>query len=138
MREIGLKIASLFMTLVLLVSTMSFSIKKNYCTDTSTSTVLVLSDNFNQAECSAFEEECCASKSESCCSYEYFIVEGQHELLMNSLGNSTFLPQVYNIPSVNPILGNYKSQRSQIVPFKEYSAPILVVETTLLNQVFRI
>lgn len=82
MKKLFHKITALLMALVVLVSTMSFTLHMHYCGDT-----LVNSSYFIEAETCGMEmpqplssSEDCSVKKKNCCSEKQITIEGQDEL----------------------------------------------------------
>ncbi len=70
------KIASLFMAVIVLLSTMSFTIEKHYCGDY----LVDISILGNLEKCDMKSEQAAVLKKKDCCSDEILHVEGQDEL----------------------------------------------------------
>ncbi|MFD1094137.1 HYC_CC_PP family protein [Salegentibacter chungangensis] len=125
---------SILMAVVVLFSTFSFTVDSHYC-----GKFLVDKAVFSKAKTCGMD---LAVKSDSfsedpCCSNQKTAVEGQDELkisfhsfdLDQQLFISTFTFAYFNL---------FEGLPQQIVPFKDYSPPLLVTDIQLVDQVFLI
>lgn len=76
MKRLVHKIASLFMAVIVLFSTMSFTIEKHYCGDF----LVDISVLGNLERCEMKSEQAAVLQKKDCCSDEILHVEGQDEL----------------------------------------------------------
>ena len=138
MKQFFQKIAAIFMALVVLVSTMSFTISEHYCGDH-----LVDSALFSKAESCGMEmqqppsEEDCSIQKDNCCSDIIKQIEGQNEL-KRDISNLSFNQQVFVASFVYSYINLFEGLDKNIVPFKNYSPPLLVTDIQVLDQVFLI
>ena len=85
MKEVFRKIASFSMALVVLFSTLSFTVDMHYCGDTLVNTAIL-----HKAESCGMEMDKpstssdCEMKKKNCCSNKQLVVEGQDELKTSS------------------------------------------------------
>ena len=85
MKELFRKISSISMAVVVLLSTLSFTVEAHYCGDT-----LVDSSLFQEAESCGMEmqkstyEDGCSVSMKNCCSDEQLVLDGQKELKSSS------------------------------------------------------
>ena len=76
------------------------------------------------------------TSEKSCCNDEIEIIKGQDELKFSSFEYLDFSQQVF-IASIAYSYSNlFESLPKQIIPFKDYSPPNLVVDIQVLDQVF--
>ena len=140
MKMAGLKITSIFLTLVLLMSTKPITLKKQYCGNNLIKVVLFSTNNSINLELESNKNECCYLNEKDCCSFEYQITNNQIDVFTNTakypeFGKdkqsvaSDFLQDPYGYANDPPRKAHY---------IKEYSPPNLVHNTNLLYQVFRI
>ena len=132
MRGFTKRIVSTLMAVMVLLSTMSFTVKKHYCGDFLVSVSLVSDvENFDVSE-----NSCASIKKKSCCKDEVHHIEGQDTLHIESSSNLTFEQQkallVFSI-SYNFIFFEFKDE-------KQFSRAIMPPELTrdlqVLYQVF--
>ena len=138
MNEIFKKIAAILMAFVVVFSTMSFSISEHYCGDH-----LVDSALFSKAESCGMElqkksptNECSVDK-EDCCSDVVKQIEGQTNL-KTDLSNLTFQQQVFVTAFSYSYVNLFEGLDENIVPFKNYTPPLIVTDIQVLDQIFLI
>ena len=122
------------MAILLLFSTVSFTVEKHFCGD-----VLVDVSVFTEAEKCAMEDlekELEAITKKSCCKDTVDLFKGQDELKFSSFEDLNFNQQVFITSFVFANTNLFESLPKQIIPFKDYSPPNLVVDIQVLDQVF--
>lgn len=138
MHEFLKKIAALLMTLVVLFSTMSFTISEHYCGDH-----LVTSALFSKAESCGMEMQKplptnnCNIDKENCCDDVIKHIEGQNEL-KTATTSFTYDQQVFVASFIYTYINLFEGLVKNIVPFKNYSPPFIVTNIQILDQVFLI
>ena len=123
------------MALLVLFSTVSFTVEKHFCGD-----VLVDSSVFSNVEKCAMElnqsnADCFSVSKKSCCKDEKVVVDGQEELKLN-LHDLNFEHQLFLSSFTYSFIDLFEGLPQQVVPFQDYSPPILVSDIHLLDQVF--
>ena len=132
-KKISHKMFSVSMALLVLLSTVSFTMEKHFCGDTLIDVAIFSKVNSCGMD---MESDSQISDKKSCCKDELEIVKGQDKLKKVSfedlnLDNQFFLPTiVYSFTNL------FKGLPRQIVPHKNYSPPNLVVDIHVLEQVF--
>ena len=121
---------SISLALIVLFSTVSFTIEKHYCGD-----ILVDVSVFYEAEKCGMEAIELAQKK-SCCKDEIDIVEGQDELKISSFEDLEFEKQQFLSAFVYSYINGFESLPKQTIPHKDYSPPNLVADIQVLDQVF--
>jgi len=153
MKNVFQKSGSFAMALLVLFSTMSFSVDKHFC-----GTKLVDVSIFSQAKNCTSEAKTCGVKMnhgmdhemdaimdhemlgddmDSCCSNQKTELDGQDELSI-SFQILDFDKQLFLSAFIYSFIYNYESSSIAEVPFKYYTPPILVVDIQVLDQVFLI
>ncbi len=138
MKQVFVKISAILMSLVVLFSTMSFSISEHYCGD-----LLVDSALFSKAESCGMEMEKssstndCSVDKEDCCNDVVKHIEGQNEL-KTDLSNLNLEQQVFVASFVYSYINLFEGLEENIIPFKYYSPPLIVTDIHVLDQVFLI
>lgn len=130
------KTFSAFLAIVVLFSTVSFTIEKHFCGD-----VLVDASIFTEAEkCAmeAIEMEQAKITKKPCCKDVVEIIKGQDELKFSSFDDLKFEQQQFLSAFVYSYINLYKTLKKEIVPHKDYSPPNLVMDIQLLNDTFLI
>jgi len=138
MKDLFKKISAILMAFVVLFSTMSFTISEHYCGDD-----LVDSAIFSKAESCGMEMELpsttkdCSVQKKNCCNDVIKIVEGQNELKPQFI-NLDFDQQVFVASFVYSYINLFEGLDKNVVPFKNYSPPLIVTDIQVLDQVFLI
>lgn len=119
------------MAILVLFSTVSFTIEKHYCAG-------------NLIDVAIFTEvDKCGDNMEelsmkSCCMDEVEVIKGQDELKYSSFEEIDFEKQIFLTTFVYSYTNLYESLPKQIIPFKDYSPPNLVYDIQVLDQIFLI
>lgn len=132
------QITSLCLAFLVLFSTMSFTVDMHFC-GKSLVDVSVLK---KAATCGMEIQDNKTSdkhglEKKSCCSDHTITVAGQ-ENIKASFEKFTFGQQLFITAFTYSYLNLYQSLESRIVPFKDYSPPLLVRDVLLLDQTFLI
>ncbi|WP_430886768.1 HYC_CC_PP family protein [Jejuia spongiicola] len=126
------KTFSVLLTLLVLFSTVSFTIEKHYCGD-----VLVDVSVFVEAEkCEMEALEILQKKT--CCKDEINVIQGQDELKFSSFDDLEFEQQLFLASFIYSYVNFFEGLSQQIVPHKNYSPPNLVRDIQVLNDTFLI
>ncbi|PIA81173.1 hypothetical protein BFR04_15565 [Gaetbulibacter sp. 4G1] len=126
------KTFSVLLTLLVLFSTVSFTIEKHYCGD-----VLVDVSVFVEAEkCEMEALEILQKKT--CCKDEINVIQGQDELKFSSFDDLEFEQQQFLASFIYSYVNLFEGLSQQIVPHKNYSPPNLVRDIQVLNDTFLI
>ena len=123
-------IASLMMAFLVMLSTMSFTVDKHYCGEH-----LVDKAVFSKAKTCGMQMN--AAAEDHCCTNEKVSVEGQDELKI-SFDSFGFHQQVFLSTFTYTYFELFESLPEQIIPFEDYSPPLLVQDIQLVDQVFLI
>ncbi|MFD2725319.1 HYC_CC_PP family protein [Hyunsoonleella rubra] len=126
------KLFSVGLAILVLFSTVSFTIEKHYCGD-----VLVGTSVFAAAENCGMEAMEKAQKK-SCCKDEVDVVEGQDELKITSFEDLDIEQQQFLVAFTQFYINLFESLPKQVIPHKDYSPPNLVQDIQVLDQVFLI
>lgn len=134
MKKLFQKSGSLVMALVVLLSTMSFTVEKHFCGQ-----ILVDLAIFSEADTCGMHPTSTEDKEveEQCCTEEKTIIEGQDELKI-SFDQLDFPQQVFLTSFAYTYLDLFEGLPQQVVPFKDYSPPLLVHDIQLMDQTFLI
>ena len=126
------KIFTILLALFVLLSTVSFTVKKHYCGN-----VLVDASIFAEAETCEMEtlEEL---QSRACCKDEVQLVKGQDELKMSLFDHVEFEQQKVLVSFVFSYINLFKILEKEVVPHKNYAPPNLVNDIQVLNNTFLI
>lgn len=131
MKKVFQKSGAFTMVFLMLFSTMSFAVEKHFC-----GKVLVDQSVFSEAE------SCCMDTSEEnlpdedpCCNEENVSIEGQDEL-KTSFNQLDLQQQVFLASFGLTYINLFEYLPGQVIPFKDYSPPVLIRDILVLDQVF--
>jgi hypothetical protein len=129
---------AVLMAFGVLLSTMSFTINNHYCGDELVSSALFFkADSCGMDMQKSSKEDGCTIKKDNCCSDVIVCVEGQKELNL-SYYNLRFEQQVFVASFFMSYINLFEGLDNNIVPFKNYSPPLLVKNIQILDEVFLI
>ncbi|MFI1771974.1 HYC_CC_PP family protein [Thalassobellus citreus] len=125
---------SILLALLVLFSTVSFTVEKHFCGD-----VLIDVSVFSEAQkcdMGSNEMEQQTVKKMSCCKDEIEVVKGQDELKFSSFEDLHFEQQQFIACAFYAYINLFESIEKQCIPHKDYSPPNLVADIQVLDQVF--
>ena len=124
---------SIVMALVVLLSTLSFTIESHYCGDHLVDTAV-----FTKAKkCgSDADTTVITAKVKSCCSDTVQVIEGQDQLKINTFSDLDFSAQYIVTTFVYSYLHLFKSLPKQSIPHKNYAPPNLILDYQILHDVY--
>ncbi|WP_408056949.1 HYC_CC_PP family protein [Tamlana sp. 2_MG-2023] len=118
------------LALLVLFSTVSFTIEKHFCGD-----VLVDVSVFVEADkCEMEALEILQKKT--CCKDEMNVVQGQDELTISSYDDLEFEQQQFLYAFTHSYIFGFESLEKHEIPHKNYAPPKLVTDIQVLDQVF--
>ncbi|TYA75064.1 hypothetical protein FUA24_16350 [Seonamhaeicola marinus] len=127
------KTFSVLLAVLVMFSTVSFTIEKHYCGDTLID-VAVFSETH---KCGMEKVDHVKVEKKSCCKDEIQILEGQDELL-KTFDDFDLDQQEFLISFVYTYINLFEGEPKQVVPHKDYSPPNLIKDVQVLDQVFLI
>ena len=136
MTQVLKKIGASVLAIVVLFSTLSFTINQHYCGD-----VLVDSAILSKAETCGMEMETsdtsedCAISKKNCCLEVIQVIEGQQEL-KTQISDLTFSQKTFVVAFLGSHLQLFPRSLEQIVPFKSYIPPLITKDIQVLDEVF--
>jgi len=137
MNKLSHKISSLLLALLVLFSTSSYTVESHYCGGS-----LVDSSFFGHVKSCGVEmlistvtTDDCSEASKNCCRDEKVFIDGQDELITSSV-ELTFQQQLFIASFVDTYINLFKGIDDKVIPFKNYSSPVLVKDIQLLDEVF--
>jgi len=128
------KIVSIVLAFLVLFSTVSFTIEKHFCGD-----VLIAVSLFAEVQkCTmeSFEIEQATIKNKSCCKDTVDIIQGQNELIVNTVDDLELDKQFFITSFVYAYLKLLEGFPKNKIPYKNYSPPNLILDIQVLDQVF--
>lgn len=136
LKQILHKVFSALMAVLVLFSTVSFTVEKHFCGD-----VLIDSAVFTEAQkckMEASEVELAKITKKSCCKDELEVVQGQDKLKQSQFEDITFEQQVFLVSFIYTYSNSLEELPNLIVPHKNYSPPNLIDDIHILDEVFLI
>lgn len=125
------KSISTLLALFVLASTFSFTVDKHFC-----GKMLVDLAVFSEAETCGMELNSEMGIAEdSCCTNQKIAVEGQDELKV-SFQSLDLDQQVFLTTFTYSFINLFEGTPVEVIPFKNYSPPLLVSDIQVLDQVF--
>lgn len=138
MKALFRKISALFMALVVMFSTMSFSINKHYCMDHLVDVSLILpAENCGMDMIITDTEEGSELTATPCCSDEHIAVEGQDELSTSS-AVSNDIDKVFATAFVYSYVLLFEPQIKAQPDFKAYRPPLITKDLPVLFETYLI
>jgi hypothetical protein len=126
------------MAVVVLFSTMTFTVGMHYCGDTLVDTAL-----FQKAKSCGMETQMkssgteCSMMKKNCCTDKQILVDGQDELKI-SFNDLSFNQQVFVTSFYDTYINLFEGLEEHIVPFSDYSPPLVVKDIHVLDEVYLI
>lgn len=130
------KIFSVTLALLVLMSTLSFTVEKHFCGD-----VLVDVSVFTETQkcgMESYEMEQASITKKHCCKDEIEIIKGQDKLKVSSFNDLKLQQQLFFTAFTYSYLNLFESLPLQNIPHKNYSPPNLVYDIQVLDQVYLI
>jgi hypothetical protein len=132
MKQLTTKIGAVLMTLIVLLSTMSFTINQRFCDGNLVDTTLFLKSE----SCKIIVQSDCCEISEECCDHEQIIIDGQKEFPSRIVVETPIVNQYFVVNSVKLHLEKYNFQYENRIFYKKYIPPSLVFNKQVFHQVF--
>lgn len=139
MKQLFYKIVTFSMALVIVFSTMSFTINSHFCGDT-----LVSTSYFGEAKTCGMEmkqdinNKKCSSTKKNCCKDVTKVIEGQDNLKKNSLDSLSLDQQLFLATFYYSYINLFEGLHDKVIPFKNYSPPLVVKDIHVLDEVYLI
>jgi len=132
------KIASIFLASVVLFSTASFSVNKHYCCNELVDTsILGSAKTCGMKDIKTSTKKCFIEDDDDCCTTKTFIKKGNDNLMTVSLELETesfFFLQSLLYTYINL----FEGLQENIVPFKNYTPPLISKDILVLHETFLI
>ena len=138
MKQAIQKIASLSMALIVLFSTFSFTVHKHYCGGELKATSVFLEAEKCEMEKKMAEMTCEKhAMRKKCCEDVVEVIEGQDELKI-SFNDLDLTQQVLVTSFYYTYINLFEGLEENIVPFCDYSPPLVVKDIHELDEVYLI
>ena len=136
MKQILQQIGSFLMALLVLFSTLSFSVEQHFCGE-----MLVDTAIFGEAKSCGMEMHADGDDSDAmdnmCCSEKQITFEGQDELKVN-LVKLSFEQQVFIVSLVSAFFSFEDGEPDEFIPLDDYPPPLVDRDIRVLYQTFLI
>ncbi|MCK8481304.1 HYC_CC_PP family protein [Psychroserpens algicola] len=130
------KAASTIMALLLLLSTVSFTVEKHFCGDVLIDVAVI--GEVEKCQMEAFEIEQEKLTKMSCCKDVLDVIEGQNQLTLKSFDDLDDHHQLFLIAYAQSYHALFEVLPKQTVQHLHYSPPKLVADIQTRDQVFLI
>ena len=133
-RKTSHKVFSVAMALLVLLSTISFTMEKHFCGDTLIDVAI-----FSKVDTCGTDMEAISktiTEKKSCCKDELEIVKGQDKLKKTTFEDLHLDQQIFLTALVYSYTNLFKGLPEQVIPHKDYFPPNLITDIQLLDQVF--
>ena len=137
MRQVFHKIMSMLVAIVVLFSTMSFTINMHYCGDALVETAMFQKAKGCGMEMQKPSTEGCAITKKNCCKDEQSVVEGQDELQF-SVDAISFEQQVFLASFVYTYSNLFEDFDNNVASYEEYKPPRVVRQIFKLDETYLI
>ena len=137
MKHISHKIISSLMAIVVLFSTMSFSIDMHYCGDTLIDTALFSSAKTCGMEIQKPTPKGCSITKKNCCNDKQISVEGQDEL-KTSFNSLTKNQQLFALSFIYTYSNLFEDVNQDTTSYKDYIPPLVVKDIYKLDETYLI
>ena len=124
------KIFTFSLALLVLFSTVSFTVEKHFCGDVLVDSAIFV--DVNKCELEALE----MLQNKTCCKDEIDVIKGQNELTRVSFDDLDFQQQELLVAFTQAYVFSFESLEKLKIPHKNYSPPNLVTDIQVLDQVF--
>ncbi len=113
------------MAVVVLFSTMSFTVNMHYCGELLVDTAIFLQAKGCGMEMNVLAAEGCSISKPNCCEDKQVAVEGQDELQLQI--DKLAFDQLFFITSfLNTYINHFEGLENKVTPYKRYKPPLVV------------
>ena len=137
MKQVFHKIVSFMMALVVLFSTLSFTVNMHYCGDTLVETTVFQKAKGCGMEMQNPSTEGCAMTKKNCCNDEQIVMDGQDELQL-SFDNLTLEQQQFIATFIHTYINLFEEYDEEINSFRKYKPPLVVRQIYKLDETYLI
>ncbi len=125
------------MALVVLFSTMSFTIDMHYCGDTLVETAVFKKAKGCGMEMQNPSTKGCSVTKKNCCSDEQLVVDGQDELQL-SVDKISFEQQVFIASFVYAYINLFEVIDNNVSSYEEYKPPLVIRQLYKIDETYLI
>lgn len=132
------KTFALFMTTLVLFSTMSFTVDMHFCGDMMVDYAIVHSATTCGMEHEPTQNSCeNAVQDNSCCTDKQLVIEGQNEIKA-TFHTLSFEQQVFLTTFCHSYIYVFDVLDTNIIPFRDYKPPLLIRDIQKLHETYLI
>ncbi|AXT19066.1 hypothetical protein D7030_14450 [Flavobacteriaceae bacterium AU392] len=134
LKELLHKVFSISLALIVLCSTLSFTVEKHYC-----GSFLVDVALFNSVEKCGMDTVMNSNENEkSCCNDEIEVIQGQDELKALTFDDLNFEQQLFITVYTYSYINSFKGLENRTISFLEYPPPLIVRQLFKLDEAYLI
>lgn len=138
MKNLFNKILSVFLALLVFFSTSSFAIHEHYCGgELMNSSMFINAKNCGSNMEKSSSSEGCIIENDSCCEDKVIIIEGQDQLKTTPTLVS-FEQQFFVASFMNTHVNLFDGLEENIIPFKDYTPPLVTRQLFKLDETYLI
>ncbi|MBD0777317.1 hypothetical protein HPE56_05885 [Maribacter sp. ANRC-HE7] len=138
MKRIFHKISSFLMAIVVLFSTMSFTVDMHYCGDTlMDSAIFYKAENCGMVMEKSTSNSDCNITINDCCSGEQIVIDGQDELKI-SFDTLTFDQQLFVASFVYTYINLFEGLEENVTSYRDYAPPLVFRQIYKLDETYLI
>lgn len=137
MKKVFHKIMALTMVVVVLFSTLSFTVNMHYCGDTLVETALFQKAKGCGMEMANPKTESCSITKKNCCDDKQLSIEGQDELQI-SADKISFEQQVFIASFVYTYINLFKGLEKNVSSYEEYKSPLVIRRIYKIDETYLI
>ena len=128
-KQVLYKIFSVSLAIIVLCSTVSFTVEKHFCGDT-----LIDIAVFTELDKCAMDAEELTKKR--CCKDKIDLVKGQDELIIKTIDDLDFNEQLFLKAFTYSYINLFENISKWIIPHKDYAPPNLIIDKQIMDQAF--
>lgn len=136
MKEFFRNITAVLLAVLVLTSTMSFTINKHFCGGHLVSTSVILKAKSCGMDSPQTKDRDCETFVKNCCNEETQLIEGQEDLKLDLTDLDQ--KQLFIYSFVLSYIDLFEGLEKHIVPYEHYKPPLVVRDIQLLDEVFLI
>lgn len=125
------------MALVVLFSTMSFTVNSHYCGDNLVDTAIFQKAKTCGMEMQNTTSKACSITKKDCCNDEQINIEGQDELKI-SFDKLTSNQQLFVASFVYSFIDLFEGLKENVTPFRDYAPPLVTKQIYKLVETYLI
>ena len=137
MKQIFHKISSFLMAIVVLFSTMSFTVDMHYCGDTLVETAIFHKAKGCGMEMEKPSTEGCSITKKNCCDDKQLAIEGQDEIQLQ-VDKITFEQQVFIASFVYTYSNLFEGLENNVSTYEEYKPPPVIRQLYKIHETYLI